>query len=129
MCVFSRALIRPGRFDSHIHIPLPDVRARCKILEVHAQKIKLSPGNLGVCCGEHCCVVVSIAVLWSALLCCGQHCCVVVSIACCGQHCCVVVSIAVLWSALLCCVQHCCVVVSTAVLWSALTCVLLITSH
>ncbi|KAL5510852.1 hypothetical protein EMCRGX_G006461 [Ephydatia muelleri] len=39
----DKALIRPGRFDSHIHIPLPDVRARCKILEVHAQKIKLSP--------------------------------------------------------------------------------------
>lgn len=39
-----RALIRPGRFDTHIHITLPDIKARYNILKVHASKIKLAPG-------------------------------------------------------------------------------------
>lgn len=39
----DKALIRPGRFDSRINIPLPDVRARHEILKVHAKKIVLSP--------------------------------------------------------------------------------------
>ena len=43
-----RALIRPGRFDTHIHITLPDVLARYNILKVHASKIKLAPGNTPV---------------------------------------------------------------------------------
>ena len=40
-----RALIRPGRFDTHVQIPMPDVRARYNILKVHAKKIKLAPGK------------------------------------------------------------------------------------
>ena len=40
-----RALIRPGRFDTHINITLPDVKARYNILKVHASKIKLAPGR------------------------------------------------------------------------------------
>ena len=36
---FHRALIRPGRFDSRIDIPLPDVKARYEILKVHAKKV------------------------------------------------------------------------------------------
>jgi ATP-dependent Zn protease len=38
----DKALIRPGRFDSRINIPLPDVRARREILKVHAKKVLLS---------------------------------------------------------------------------------------
>lgn len=40
-----RALVRPGRFDVHIHIAMPDVKARHNILLVHSKKIKLAPGN------------------------------------------------------------------------------------
>ena len=41
--VLDPALIRPGRFDRQIHVPLPDIRGRVEILQVHAKKIKLSP--------------------------------------------------------------------------------------
>ena len=42
--VSLRALIRAGRFDTRINTTLPDVRARHKILEVHASKVKLHEG-------------------------------------------------------------------------------------
>lgn len=35
--VLDAALIRPGRFDRHIHIGLPDIEARISILKVHAR--------------------------------------------------------------------------------------------
>ncbi len=41
-----RALIRPGRFDSRINIPLPDVKARYEILKLHAKKVKMSEGQI-----------------------------------------------------------------------------------
>ncbi|WP_428389392.1 ATP-dependent zinc metalloprotease FtsH [Mucisphaera sp.] len=41
--VLDPALIRPGRFDRQIQVPLPDVAGRLEILKVHAQKIKLDP--------------------------------------------------------------------------------------
>ncbi|XP_003391213.1 PREDICTED: ATP-dependent zinc metalloprotease YME1L1-like, partial [Amphimedon queenslandica] len=39
----DKALVRPGRFDIHIHIDMPDVKARHNILMVHSKKIKLGP--------------------------------------------------------------------------------------
>ncbi|EPY51177.1 inner membrane I-AAA protease complex subunit Yme1 [Schizosaccharomyces cryophilus OY26] len=35
------ALTRPGRFDRHIHVPLPDVRGRMAILRHHTQSVPL----------------------------------------------------------------------------------------
>jgi ATP-dependent metalloprotease len=37
------ALLRPGRFDKHITVPLPDVGGRKEILEMYAKKTKLHP--------------------------------------------------------------------------------------
>jgi len=37
------ALLRPGRFDRHIVVNLPDIKGREEILRVHTRKIKLSP--------------------------------------------------------------------------------------
>jgi cell division protease FtsH len=36
------ALLRPGRFDRHIIVNLPDIKGREEILRVHTRKIKLS---------------------------------------------------------------------------------------
>ncbi|HYL55147.1 MAG TPA: ATP-dependent zinc metalloprotease FtsH [Gemmatimonadales bacterium] len=41
--VLDPALLRPGRFDRHIVVDLPDVRAREQILRVHARRIQLAP--------------------------------------------------------------------------------------
>ncbi len=41
--VLDPALIRPGRFDRQVFVPLPDVKGRLEILKVHAKKIKLGP--------------------------------------------------------------------------------------
>jgi cell division protease FtsH len=37
------AILRPGRFDRHIIVNLPDIRGREEILKVHTRNIKLSP--------------------------------------------------------------------------------------
>ncbi len=37
------ALLRPGRFDRHIIVHLPDIKGREEILKVHTRKIKLGP--------------------------------------------------------------------------------------
>lgn len=39
--VLDPALLRPGRFDRHVVVDYPDVRAREAILKVHAKKIKI----------------------------------------------------------------------------------------
>jgi ATP-dependent metalloprotease len=39
----DKALTRPGRFDRHVHVDLPDVRGRLAILKHHSTKIKMSP--------------------------------------------------------------------------------------
>jgi len=41
--VLDPALIRPGRFDRQVPVPLPDVKGRLEILKVHAKKVKLGP--------------------------------------------------------------------------------------
>jgi cell division protease FtsH len=41
--VLDPALLRPGRFDRQIVVPLPDVMGREKILKVHVRKVPLAP--------------------------------------------------------------------------------------
>lgn len=41
--MLDKALTRPGRFDRHVNVDLPDVRGRIAILKHHAKKIKISP--------------------------------------------------------------------------------------
>ncbi len=41
--VLDPALLRPGRFDRHIAVPVPDVKGREEILRVHTRKIKVAP--------------------------------------------------------------------------------------
>ena len=41
--VLDPALLRPGRFDRQIVVPLPDVNGREKILRVHVRKVPLAP--------------------------------------------------------------------------------------
>lgn len=40
--VLDPALLRPGRFDRQVIIPLPDVRGRLEIIKVHTRKIPLA---------------------------------------------------------------------------------------
>lgn len=49
MCVYVNApfyiivaLLRPGRFDKHIDVPLPDIGGRKKILEFYGRKVPLA---------------------------------------------------------------------------------------
>ena len=47
--VLDPALLRPGRFDRQVTVPLPDVRGREEILRVHAKKVKIADDvELGV---------------------------------------------------------------------------------
>ncbi|GMU80693.1 MAG: ATP-dependent zinc metalloprotease FtsH [Planctomycetota bacterium] len=39
--VLDPALIRPGRFDRQVYVPLPDVKGRYEILKVHAAKVRI----------------------------------------------------------------------------------------
>ena len=41
--VLDPALLRPGRFDRQVEVPIPDIGGREKILEVHAKKVQTGP--------------------------------------------------------------------------------------
>ncbi len=41
--VLDPALLRPGRFDRQVVVPVPDVGGRKKILEIYAKKTKMDP--------------------------------------------------------------------------------------
>ncbi|KAI9246535.1 peptidase family M41-domain-containing protein [Sporodiniella umbellata] len=40
--LLDKALVRPGRFDRLVNVPLPDVRGRIEILKHHTKKIQLA---------------------------------------------------------------------------------------
>ncbi|WP_428414235.1 ATP-dependent zinc metalloprotease FtsH [Legionella sp.] len=42
--VLDPALLRPGRFDRQVVVPLPDIRGREQILRVHLQKVPVDSG-------------------------------------------------------------------------------------
>jgi cell division protease FtsH len=44
--ILDHALTRPGRFDRQIFVPLPDLKGRLEILNVHAKKVKLGPDTV-----------------------------------------------------------------------------------
>ncbi len=41
--VLDPALLRPGRFDRQVVVPLPDIKGRQKILEVHMKRTPIAP--------------------------------------------------------------------------------------
>ena len=40
----DRALVRPGRFDRHLNVSLPDIQERQAILSIHANTRRIEPG-------------------------------------------------------------------------------------
>ena len=44
-----RALIRPGRFDTKINVPMPDVKGRHDILKLHLKNVQVADGEIPCC--------------------------------------------------------------------------------
>jgi len=42
--VSHRALVRPGRFDTKITVPMPDVKGRHDILKLHLKNVQVADG-------------------------------------------------------------------------------------
>lgn len=42
--VLDPALLRPGRFDRQVSVPMPDLKGREQVLAVHAKVVKIAPG-------------------------------------------------------------------------------------
>jgi cell division protease FtsH len=52
--VLDPALLRPGRFDRHVTLELPDLDARVKVLQVHTRKVPSGAGRRPQAgCGRH----------------------------------------------------------------------------
>lgn len=43
--VLDPALLRPGRFDRHIHIDLPDIKGRVEVFLVHLKPVTTAPNE------------------------------------------------------------------------------------
>ena len=50
--ILDPALLRPGRLDRKIEIPLPNEQARLEILKIHADRMNKS-GEFGNCALHH----------------------------------------------------------------------------
>jgi ATP-dependent 26S proteasome regulatory subunit len=46
--VSDSALVRPGRFDKHIAVLMPDIRGRVQILQHYIKDVKASKGMRGL---------------------------------------------------------------------------------
>jgi ATP-dependent Zn protease len=42
LSIIDPAILRPGRFDRHVHVPPPDKHGRAAILAIHARNVKLN---------------------------------------------------------------------------------------